>query len=628
MTLFFACSLAGLGLVLGRFLAVPWCGPFLAVCLTACVELPAAMGGVYHEVRLSLACLSLAGAAVVLWRQLADWQRGKSCAEEVLPSLLFLWLLCFFAWHYAGARLTSWDEFFWGGFVKHLMQENTLWDWESVLPRRDSVLLYPPMVTLLQSLLQPAGTYSESAIALGEAAVLLSCAGIVMHVARQRLSSSYSCLLVIIAFCLFRTLGAARGDVNAYLFGCGDSLQLALYSSLGLALACGKDRRHQILLLVAGLPVLVLCKASGVLLVLCLWGAWALRSLLVAEQGKSRRARLTGAACIVLPSLAFWLLWRCYLAAAIVPGLPHAAEPFPVNWQSVRHVLETYAQAFWTRRTIFLPFGERLLFLSYTSVMLTGILCTLGIIFCRRRKTLDSGNWIAVFILLAGFVCWLGVHVYVAVRYMHPNESVWFFSFERYISVALGPLLLVMFSCLLEQGEIWGRNVFRYGVRVMLVVLGIPLTVWGLIPATGLPPYVAAMEQAAGILQKNIPAGSTYWLVTGRQEYVDANVCQYFLMPERREVPVENRFRFNPHGSPETNLLAGALPMPLKERVQEQKVDYLLLWNWPNDFLERYGALLGLGKDVRPPVLLRLDAWRQGKVPFPERCPLPSPEAW
>ena len=72
------------------------------------------MGGVYHEVRLILACLSLVGAAVALWRQLADWQRGKSCVEEILPSLLFLWLLCLFYWHYAAARLTYWDEFFWG----------------------------------------------------------------------------------------------------------------------------------------------------------------------------------------------------------------------------------------------------------------------------------------------------------------------------------------------------------------------------------------------------------------------------------------------------------------------------------------------------------------------------------
>lgn len=623
-TLFFACSLAGLGLALGRFFAVPWCGPFLAVSLTACVELPAAMCGFYHEVRLLVACLSLVSAAVVLWRQLADWQHGKSCAEEVLPSLLFLWLLCFFAWHYAGARLTSHDEFFWGGFVKHLMQENSLWDWSSVLPRRDSVLLYPPMVTLLQSLLQPAGTYSESAIALGEAAVLLSCAGVVVHVARQRLSLTSSCLLGIIAFCLFRALGAAGRDINSYIFALGDSLQMALYSSLGLALACGRDRRHQVLLLVAALPVLVLCKASGALLALCLWGAWALRSLLVAELGKSRWAQLAGAVGLALPTLVFWLLWRAYLGAVIVPGLPPAAEPFPVDWQTVRHVLETYMQAFWNRRTIVLPYGERLLFLSYISVMLTGILCTLGIIFYRKKKTLDAGNWIAVLILLAGFVGWFGVHVYVAIVYMHPLEGQWFFCFERYISVALCPLLLIMFLCLLEQGEIWGRGIFRYGVNAMLIVLCIPLTIWGLIPATDFPRSVAAMEQAASILEKNTPVGSTYWLVTGQQGYIDANVCQYFLMPDRREAPVENLFRFNPHGSPELDLQSGILPMPLKERVQEQKVDYLLLWNWPADFLERYGALLGLGKDVHPPVLLRLDNWRQGKVPFPERCPLPA----
>ena len=286
MTLFFACSLAGLGLMLGRFFAVPWCGPFLAVCLTACVELPAAMGGVHHEVRLAISWFSLVGAAVALWRQFKDWQSGKSVAEEVLPSLLFLWLLCFFSWHYAEARLTFWDEFFWGGFVQHLMQENSLWDWSSVLPRKDAVLQYPPMVTIMQALLQPADTYSESAIAVGEGAVLLACAGVVMHAARQRLSALPSSLLTVVAFCLFRALGSPRGYLESYLFAYGDSMQLALYSALGLVLVCGRDRRHQVLLLAAGLPLLALCKASGALLVLCLWGAWGLRCL-ISETEKS-----------------------------------------------------------------------------------------------------------------------------------------------------------------------------------------------------------------------------------------------------------------------------------------------------------------------------------------------------
>lgn len=627
MTLLFACSLAGLGLVLGRFFAMPWCGPFLAVCLTACVELPAAMCGVYHEARLLVACLSLIGALVALWRQFRAWQGGESCEKEVLPSLLFLWLLCFFAWHYAEARLTYWDEFFWGGFVKHLIEENSLWDWASVLPRRDSVLLYPPIVTILQSLLQPSGSYSESAIALGEAAVLLSCTGVVVHVARQRLSLLGSCLVAVVAFCLFRALGASRGDLNFYLFAYADSLQLALYSALGLVLTCGKDRRHQAAMLVFGLPVLVLCKASGVLLVLCLWGAWALCSLFGEAKVKSRRERLVMAGGVVLPALCFWLLWRTYLRAFIMPGLPPAAEPFPVDWQTVRHVLETYMQAFWERRTIVFPCGVRLRFLSHIGVLLICIICTLGVIFYKRKNIFNFSTWIAIFVFIAGFCGWIAAHTYVSIFYMHPQEYRWAFSFERYIPVALGPLLLTALCGLLELGETSGRRAFRWGATGVLAVGGIPLLFWGLLPAKGLPPSVVAMEQAARILEKNTPAGSTYWLVTGRQDYVDANACQYFLMPERREAPVERRFRFNPHGSPEVAMLSGTLPLPLKERAQEQKVDYLLLWNWPADFLTRYGSLLGLGSDVRPPVLLRLDNWRQGKTPFPERCPLPAPEA-
>jgi len=42
------------------------------------------------------------------------------------------------------------------------------------------------MVTILQALLQPMGTFSEPAIALGEGAVLLSATGVVIHLARER----------------------------------------------------------------------------------------------------------------------------------------------------------------------------------------------------------------------------------------------------------------------------------------------------------------------------------------------------------------------------------------------------------------------------------------------------------
>ena len=56
--LFFVGSLTCLSIFLAWRLAAPWCAPFLAVCVTALLQVLAAMGGVYHEVRLAVAVLS------------------------------------------------------------------------------------------------------------------------------------------------------------------------------------------------------------------------------------------------------------------------------------------------------------------------------------------------------------------------------------------------------------------------------------------------------------------------------------------------------------------------------------------------------------------------------------------
>ena len=57
--LFFVGSLTCLSIFLAWRLAAPWCAPFLAVCVTALLQVLAAMGDVYHEVRLAVAVLSL-----------------------------------------------------------------------------------------------------------------------------------------------------------------------------------------------------------------------------------------------------------------------------------------------------------------------------------------------------------------------------------------------------------------------------------------------------------------------------------------------------------------------------------------------------------------------------------------
>ena len=56
--LFFVGSLTCLSIFLAWRLAAPWCAPFLAVCVTALLQVLAAMGDVYHEVRLAVAVLS------------------------------------------------------------------------------------------------------------------------------------------------------------------------------------------------------------------------------------------------------------------------------------------------------------------------------------------------------------------------------------------------------------------------------------------------------------------------------------------------------------------------------------------------------------------------------------------
>ena len=214
--MFFIGSLTCLSIFLAWRLAAPWCAPFLAVCVTALLQVLAAMGGAYHEVRLAVAILSILSLLPVC---LALFNAGVSRRHYIgtaAPSLLFAGLLLLFAWHYAGARLVYWDEFFWGGFVKHLVQENSLWAWGSVLPRNDSVLLYPPMVTILQALLQPMGTFSEPAIALGEGAVLLSATGVVIHLARERgLAFWPVCFCALLTFGLLRSLGA-HVDYGSY----------------------------------------------------------------------------------------------------------------------------------------------------------------------------------------------------------------------------------------------------------------------------------------------------------------------------------------------------------------------------------------------------------------------------
>lgn len=132
------------------------------------------------------------------------------------------------------------------------------------------------------------------------------------------------------------------------------------------------------------------------------------------------------------------------------------------------------------------------------------------------------------------------------------------------------------------------------------------------------------MEQAARILQQATPEGSSWWLVSGKASYEYGMICRYLVMPERSAGRVSDMLEFNPVDSLEERLLGGTLPADLRATARRQEVDYLLLWRVPADFVARYDKELGLCEGEEFPILLRLDAWREGERELPEKIVLPA----
>ena len=178
-------GLCALSIFLAWRLVPTLAAPFLAISCTALFQLIFAFAHLYAQGKVIWLALSLLLGSYTLIRLLRT-ERAR-LAGIAKPILIFGLLLGFFVWHYASARVVYWDEFYWAGLVKHLGLENGLWDWNSVLPRKDSVLMYPPGITILQAMFQPLGHFSESRIAVAEAAVVLSACGVVLHVGLPRI---------------------------------------------------------------------------------------------------------------------------------------------------------------------------------------------------------------------------------------------------------------------------------------------------------------------------------------------------------------------------------------------------------------------------------------------------------
>ena len=590
------------------------------------MQLLAALGGVYHEIRLAVAVLSLLSLLPVCLSWFTPGAARRHLVRTAAPSFLFAGLLALFAWHYAEARLVYWDEFFWGGFVKHLVLENGLWTWGSVLPRQDSVLLYPPMVTILQALLQPLEGFSEPAVALGEAAVLLSATGVVVHLAREKgFPFRAVCLCALLTFGLLRSLGA-HVDYGSYIFGYAESLQAALYTALALPLLFLDRERLLFPLLRAGCGVLIVCKPTGILLVMCLLGALAARQgASFSGHGRLRHA-CRAVVAVVWPALLVWGAWQVYRAAYITgaAGADFSAMANPWGAETVLAALPAYLKAFLLRPLLHVPSVGLLTLVAGSFVLL---LLSCGGTWYLLRKEGDLLAWdrrAAFLVLMAGFLAWILVHAYATMAYMDTRELAVAASYERYAAVAMGPLLAgSIFLLLLSVVRQSRPRQFRC-TCVLALLLAVVMLVCCVQRPEGIPGRLREMEQAAHILRRATPEGSSWWLVAGESSYEYGMMCRYLLMPERSEGRVGDRLEFNPVGSEAERLLGGELPEDVRGTARRQNVDYLLLWRVPAGFVARYGKDLGLHEDEEFPLLLRLDAWREGERELPEKIVLPA----
>ncbi len=215
-------------------------------------------------------------------------------------------------------------------------------------------------------------------------------------------------------------------------------------------------------------------------------------------------------------------------------------------------------------------------------------------------------------------------HAYVTIMYMTPEEQGRAASYERYIAVAIAPFLVAGLMAALESSMRCRPFLTRRIVKGGIFLLGTGMALFFFMRPVGLPANMAEMDQAAWIVARASAPGARYWLVVGQEKYLYGNACQFYLMPDRQEAPVENDIVFNPHDTPETALLGGRLPADLRATARRQKVDYLLLWRVPADFVARYGKELGLCEGEAFPLLLRLDAWREGERELSEKIVLPA----
>ena len=622
-------GLCSLSLFLAWRLVPPLTAPFLAISYTALFHIAFALAYLYTQGKVALLAFSLFLGCYTFIRLLrTDRMR---LAEIAKPILIFGLLLCFFVWHYANARVVYWDEFFWAGFVKHLVLENGLWNWGSVLPRKDSVLLYPPATTILQALFQPLRHFSESRIAVAESAVLLSACGIVLHVGLPRIKGRLEqCCLVLGCFVILRSLGTLVKHYSC-LFAYSEALQLAIYTSLVLMVFFEfRETKKRLLLWSGSLLLLVLCKPTGFVLSGFVVGTIALVQIINSGNNDSetdfweklKRGFLPSlkiGLTLFLPCSFIWFGWQLYADNIVLGEMQsYLAQMGNDSFTAgLPVVVKAYIEAFFVKSFLSMPYIWHGKYISTNFVFFLGIGVMLW--YAYRHVRPYPGNHILFAYFLLTWLIWVVLHSYALLRYTSAEEQMYAASYERYVAIILGPALLIACILFLQAASLHGKRILKRFLQLCLALMVVHALIFAFMRPHGLPEPIADMREAATFLQKNIPSGSTYLLVTGNPKYELNNACQFYVMPDLREAYVESSGSFNPHTTRLVKLSGGDFSGNFRELAQKYNIDFLLIWHCGQNFMVQFGPLLGLDPTGKTPILLNLKAWRAGAEAIPQK---------
>ena len=444
---------------------------------------------------------------------------------------------------------------------------------------------------------------------------------VVWRAARPACSRGNALLLALLCAGLTRVLGVKVAH-GYYLVAYVESAQAALFTALSLIALFEPVRRYRSTLLVLGLPVLALCKGTGVLLALCVIGCAVVMEYTSATAQRLRQ----GIATLLRLGFATGVPWLCWKAwqyvYIVVPGQAYfAQEPAPQSAMLLGKTLLAYAQAFAARSLLDSPWLGSLHYIS-GAALLCALLCVLA--WRLRGRGIPLSQKVGAAVLAMGLPAWLGAHMAASVRYFTAQESLRAAGFERYAGVYMACLCIVGLLFWVRS-----RPCARYSTRRTGLTLGAALLTLVVVVALPLArPHTLSqsavridMERAAALLTAHTPAGSAFWLVSQGTVGQEPLALRYLLLPERRLADIQRTPGLTLVDAPETRFAAGDLPLSppndLRERALAFGADYLLLWRYDDALAQRLAPVLGaLGP---APTLLRLTKWHTGAAPLPQR---------